>query len=266
VEEASPGTISGNMIENNAPAWAQWIALQTCLGGSKPSHLNGLATEVLDPDMAGEARLLREAFENGRPIPVASVVSVERFAEVVPILGYDPSAGAYAVGRGEGRKTFHAKGHVEAMARAARWFDKVRGEEIEAQQKRAKEATQKLPPLYVDLAMLQLNGEVRLTPGRIPDNKMPGRRDELGSLASRGDENGLQAKLLEQFGLALEHDGRDLVELLDPGLQFFDGGIAGLGGLGGRAFGGLVRFVRVGKGGLFGNCRDAPHMWGHEMR
>ena len=156
VESPSPDTISGNMIEANAPAWAQWLALQTALTGNKPPQLESLAAEIIDPDKANEASVTRDAFESGRPMPVASIVSVERFVGFVPVLRYDREAKQYAVGHGKEQRAFKAPGHAEAMAKAAKWYDKARADEIKAQQQRAKEQTAKQPPLYIDLAVLQL--------------------------------------------------------------------------------------------------------------
>ena len=156
VEEPSPGTISGNMIEANAPAWAQWLALQTALTGNRPAQLDSLATEIIDPDKANEAKATRDAFESGQPMPIASIVSIERFAGFVPVLRYDREAVQYAVGHGKGQRAFKAPDHAAAMAKAAKWYDKARVEEIEAQQRRAKEQTAKHPPLYIDLAVMQL--------------------------------------------------------------------------------------------------------------
>ena len=156
-------TISGNMNESTAVAMAQWIALRTSLHG-KPGNLDGLASEILDPDKADESAAFRAAFESGRPIPVtSSQMSVERFATFTPVLRHDADAKQYIVGEGESAAPFDAVNHDEALVKAAKWYDATRAKEIEEQLDAAAEMTkQRVSPLYLDLAVLQLGFDDQL--------------------------------------------------------------------------------------------------------
>jgi len=163
-EEAGENTISGNMIENDAPGWAQWIALQAALSGQAPDKIRALAEQVLDPAQREQAAAVRQGFEAGRPLPVALSVSVERFVGFVPVVrrsgeGQYAVGGPTVVGHDKSLKQFRADDAVAALGRAAQWFDQTRLAEFDAQKQRAKEATAALPPIYLDLAALQLGAD-----------------------------------------------------------------------------------------------------------
>lgn len=137
------GTHSGNIVASHAPGWAQWMALKSVL--SKPrKELRG---------SAGAA--VREAFEQGRPIPVTVRKSIERFTTFTPILRYDGES-QYTVGKdGEDTQyTFKAKSHADALDRAALWFDQRKEAEVQARRNQANEI--EAPAIYQDLLRLQL--------------------------------------------------------------------------------------------------------------
>lgn len=148
----NPQTISGRLVEHVAPAFAQWVAMKVALSDNHVSY-NETTRQVLDLTKSKEAQRMREAFDAGQPIPVASLLSVERYISFVPVLRYDRDRGEYVVGE---KRAFRASTHAEALSIAARWYDKVRGQEIERRKKRALEHAGKLPTIIVDLAVLQL--------------------------------------------------------------------------------------------------------------
>jgi hypothetical protein len=151
-------TISGTIVEGSGPAFAQWVALRAALTGETcPAPLG----DVIPTDRRDEAQGVRRSFEEGHPLPIAPSTSVERFVSFVPMLRYDTGREEYVLGgtqggTGNSRHAFHASGHAGALAAAARWYDRMREREIEEQKKQAREQAKRLPPIYVDLAVLQL--------------------------------------------------------------------------------------------------------------
>jgi hypothetical protein len=69
----------------------------------------------------------------------------------------------------------------------------------------------------------------------------------LPRLASQRGRRESEAQFLGKRGLTLECDARNLAKLLNPCIEFFDGGLATGGGLSGRADGGLLRLDGGGK-------------------
>ncbi len=152
------GTISGNIVVNAAPTFAQWVALRYALTGKpEPDPM----CQAIDMDLyRSEAAAVRAEFESGTPLVIAPITSVEKFTTFWPVL-ICKGSGKYQVGAGSnGRaktvREIEADDHGAAMARAAKWYDAVRKVEVSKRKEAVKKKTRSVPPLYLDLATAQI--------------------------------------------------------------------------------------------------------------
>ena len=179
VKAPGQGTISGDMNEANAPNWAQYTGLKAALLGfiENPGEadlgkiieprLAPLAQAVIAWDKQDDARLTRQAFEGGWAMPITTLASIERFTSFVPVVRPQNAGNYYTAGDTTGKQhTFVAANHAVALGKSAEWFSQpgdtydktgVRGQEIAARRALADKQTKDLPPIYLDLAQLQLH-------------------------------------------------------------------------------------------------------------
>lgn len=137
LEEVSSGTISGQIIARAGPAWLYGLHLPRILSGA----LNA------DPDYGADARAALAAFEDGRPLYIGVLGSVERYGSFDPTLTYTGNH-SYAVGSDPPR-AFSAANHVQALEQAGDWYRALRARETDAQKGRARSL--RLSLLAVDL-------------------------------------------------------------------------------------------------------------------